>query len=52
MRLKLKDLGVEIERVGELAALAIKTAIPAGPFEKHPNPLDEEGVAQIIRDAY
>ena len=52
MRLKLKDFGVELERAGELAALAIKTAIPSGPFEKHPNSLDAERIAQIIRAAH
>jgi len=52
MRLRLRDLGVEIERARELAALAIRTPPPSGPFEKHPNPLDAERIAQIIRSAY
>lgn len=52
MKLRLRDLGVEIERAQELAYLALKTAPPSSPFEKHPNQLNAETIAQIIRDTY
>ncbi len=51
MKLRLKDLGVELERTQELANLTIKTA-PASSLINHPNRLDAEAIAKIISDAY
>jgi len=49
MKLSLRDLGVEAERIGEIADCAVRTA----PWlSKHPNILNAPAVAQIYRDSY
>ncbi len=49
MKLSLRDLGVEAERIGEIADCAVRTA----PWlSKHPNILNAPAVAKICRDSY
>ena len=49
MKLSLRDLGVEAERIGEIADCAVRTS----PWlSKHPNILNAPAVAQIYRDSY
>jgi len=49
MKLSLRDLGVEAERIGEIADCAVRTAPWLG---KHPNILNAPAVAQIYRGSY
>ncbi len=49
MRLRLRDLGCELERAGDIAENTIKT-FPA--LNMHPRKLDAEAIAQIYRDSY
>ncbi len=49
MRLRLRDLGCELERAEEIAELVLKSS----PWiSAHPRPLDVAAVAQIYRDSY
>jgi len=49
MNIRLSELGIEPERVTEIADNAVKTA----PWvKKHPNRLDAESIAKIYRDSY
>ncbi len=49
MRLRLRDLGCELERADEIAQLAIESS----PWlSRHPGGLDAAGIAQIYRDSY
>jgi len=50
MRLRLRDLGCELERAEEIAELAIKST--PGLSRGHPGTLDAEAIAQIYRDSY
>jgi len=49
MRISLRNLGVEFQRIDEIADCAVRTAPWLG---KHPNVLDAPAVAQIYRDSY
>jgi len=49
MRLRLRDLGCELERAGEIADLAVRSS-PG--LRRHPRPLDAPAIAQIYRDSY
>ena len=49
MKLRLRDLGCELERAEEIAEITVKT------FRRlrlHPRTLDAEAIAQIYRDSY
>ena len=49
MKLRLRDLGCELERADEIAEITVKT------FHRlrlHPRTLDAEAIAQIYRDSY
>jgi len=49
MRLRLRDLGCELERADEIAELAVESS----PWlSRHPRTLDTEAIAQIYRDSY
>ena len=49
MRLRLGDLGCELERAEEIAELAVKSS----PWLRmHPRPLDVPAIAQIYRDSF
>jgi alcohol dehydrogenase class IV len=49
MRLRLRDIGCEMERAEEIAELTMKSS----PWvAMHPIPLDAAAVARIYRDAY
>ncbi len=49
MNIRLSELGIEPERIAEIADNAVKTA----PWvKKHPNILDAENIAKIYRDSY
>lgn len=49
MRLRLRDLGCELERAGEIAELAVKSS----PWlSTHPRTLDAAAITQIYRDSY
>lgn len=49
MRLRLRDLGCELERADEIAELAVESP----PWlSRHPRTLDAEAIAQIYRDSY
>ena len=50
MRLRLRDLGCELEHAEEIAELAIKST--PGLSRGHPGTLDAEAIAQIYRDSY
>ena len=49
MRLRLRDLGCELERADEIADITLKT-FPR--LNLHPRTLDAEAIAQIYRDSY
>jgi len=49
MKLRLRDLGCELERADEIADITLKT-FPRLNF--HPRTLDAEAIAQIYRDSY
>jgi len=49
MRLKLGDLGCEIERAGDIAENTIATFAA---LNQHPRELNAEGIAQIYRDSF
>jgi alcohol dehydrogenase class IV len=48
MRLRLRDLGCELERADEIAEIALRV----WDFRPHPTDIDAEVIAQIYRDAY
>ena len=49
MRLRLRDLGCELEHADEIAELAVESS----PWlSRHPRTLDAEAIAQIYRDSY
>lgn len=49
MRLRLRDLGCQLEQADEIAALTLKSS----PWvAQHPRPLDATTIAQIYRDAF
>ena len=49
MKLRLRDLGCELERADEIADITLKT-FPR--LNLHPRTLDAEAIAQIYRDSY
>ena len=49
MRLRLRDLGCELERAEEIADLAVRSS-PG--LRRHPRPLDVPAITQIYRDSY
>jgi alcohol dehydrogenase len=49
MRISLRNLGIETQRIEEIADCAVRTALW---LSKHPNVLDAPAVAQIYRDSY
>ncbi len=49
MRLRLKDLGCELERAEEIADLAIMSS-PG--LRNHPRTLDKPAITQIYKDSY
>jgi len=49
MRLRLRDLGCELERAEEIAEL---TVVSSPWVSRHPGTLDVEAIAQIYRDSY
>lgn len=49
MNIRLRELGIEPERIGEIADCAVRTA----PWlKKHPNELDAQNIAKIYRNSY
>jgi alcohol dehydrogenase len=48
MKLRLRDLGCELERADEIAELALKV----WDFQQHPGGMDAKTIAQIYREAY
>ncbi|MBN1461756.1 MAG: iron-containing alcohol dehydrogenase [Armatimonadetes bacterium] len=48
MRIRLRDLGCELERADEIAEIALKL----WDYRPHPTPMDAGVIAQIYRDAY
>lgn len=49
MKLRLSDLGFELDRATEIAGLAVKASVS---LRYNPIPIDEKIAAQIYRDAY
>lgn len=49
MKLRLRELGCELERADEIADLVVRTF---GQLDLHPRTLDAATIAQIYRDAY
>jgi alcohol dehydrogenase class IV len=49
MKLRLRDLGCELERAEEIADIALKTHKG---FHLYPRTLDEKAIAQIYGDSY
>ena len=49
MKLRLRDLGCELERADEIADITVRTS---GRLQLHPRTLDAEAIAQIYRDSY
>ena len=48
MKIRLKDLGCELERADEIADIALKI----WDYQLHPTKMNAETIAQIYRDAY